>query len=295
MTERKLPMIAEPPRAVPSPVRLRILFGGFANQFGWFFFCLGLVFVWIFGSFGDIKGFFIFRGDLATAPGRVTHSEPSGFTEGSRRSDGGTPIYAVHYTFADEDGRTYEGVSYAAGQELPAGAQVTVEFPAGSPGTSRIRGMRRAPFGAVVALVGMFPLTGVGFLVVGLWGGLRAGRLLRHGRLSAGRLVAKKRTSARVNGRRVYKLKFAFVAEDGLTYEAVARTNQPETLEDEDEKLLLYDPARPQQAVLLDNLPGRPRFDDTGEMAPGNPAPTVGVLILPALAIIGLVLYLLLG
>ncbi|MGD8453005.1 MAG: DUF3592 domain-containing protein [Phycisphaerae bacterium] len=294
MDANPLPMIADPPRAVPLLVRGRVLCGGFANQFGWLFLGFGLVFVWIFVGFGDVSSIFIFRGELDTAMGHVTHGEKTSFSEGGDENNDGTPIYAIHYTFTDEDDRTYDGVSYATGRELDAGANVTIEFPAGSPETSRIRGMRRAPFGALVLITWVFPLVGAIFVVAGLRKGVRGGYLLRNGRLAHGRLLDKKTTNTRINNRMVYKLTFAFEADDGVTYEAIARSHEPEKLEDEADELLLYDPLRPEKAVLLDNLPGQPRFDEFGQIRTGSVRAALRVLILPAVTIIGHGLYALL-
>jgi hypothetical protein len=78
--------LAGPPRDVPLSVRLRVLLGGFLNQFGWFFFGFGLVFVWAFTVNADLTSWYRFRGHLDTAQGKVLYSEKTKFSaEGMRR------------------------------------------------------------------------------------------------------------------------------------------------------------------------------------------------------------------
>ncbi len=48
---------------------------GAFNQFGWFFFGFGLIFVWAFTLNCDLTSWHRFRGQLATAHGRVTQTQ----------------------------------------------------------------------------------------------------------------------------------------------------------------------------------------------------------------------------
>ncbi len=213
-----------PPRYVPVLVTLRLLFGGFMNQFGWLFFGFGMIFFWVFACNADYVGWMGTWGPVETVQGTVTRSENSGASEGGSRHTKGTPIVANHYRF-EHSGQTYDGVSYATGRRLNPGQEVAIQFPVGRPGRSRIQGMRRAIFGPVVGMVVIFPLIGLVFIGAGVRQGWMARRLLRHGEQADGKLVDKKPTSTRINKRIVYKMTFDFQDQLGRTHQAIAKTH----------------------------------------------------------------------
>ncbi len=276
-----------PPRSVPIAVRARVLFGGILSQFGWLFLGFGLIFGWVFGLQTDVTGMFLFRGELSVGQGTITASEETPYYEGGDEHTKGTAVYASRYTWLGPDERWREGVSYAVGRRLEPDAPVTIEYATGKPEVSRIRGMRRSPFAVWAAFVFIFPLIGLCIVAVGLRRGLKANRLLGHGCLALGRLQSKAATNTKVNDRPVYNLTFAFEDQDGSTCEAHARSHTPEELEDDAEEPLLYDPANPAYSVMLDNLPGAPRIDESGGIQSGNSAAAAASLLLPAATLIG--------
>jgi hypothetical protein len=140
-------------------------------------------------------------------------------------------------------------------------------------------------FGAGAAFVVIFPLVGLVFVLIGLRGGRRAAHLLANGKLTTGTLKSKVATNTRVNNQTVYKLTFEFQAEEGGTYETVVRTHVVHRLVDEPQERLLYDPFFPARAVLLDNLPGSPRIDPTGQLRASATAPLY--VLLPAISLFG--------
>ena len=274
------------PRSVPTSVRLRVLFGGFINQFGWLFFGFGMIFFWIFVLNSDLTGWLVFSGELETVEGVVTESRGTGASVGGSDHSEGTPVYANAYRFS-YDREEHSGVSYATGRKLEAGQSVKIEMPKGDPSRSRIEGMRTALFGPFAAAAAIFPFVGLCFVIFGLRKGRKAIRLLRDGKQAEGTLVSKKATSTRVNKQPVYKLTFEFTADDGRTYQAVAKTHQTEDLEDEAREPLLYDPVDPSYATMLDALPGRPRIDDMGTIHGGSVVKTLLVSIVPAASVVG--------
>ncbi|UCG49609.1 MAG: DUF3592 domain-containing protein [Phycisphaerales bacterium] len=279
--------LSRPPRHVPLTVRVRLLFGGFRNQFGWILFGFGMVFVWGFALRADLTSWYLFRGRLETCEGTDTASKKTSFREGGSKRRRGTPVYANHYSFTDSAGAEHEGVSYKTGVRLNTGDKVTVEYLAARPEISRIKGMRRKPVGLWGLLVVLFPLVGACLVISGIRRGLRAGRLLRHGEQTTGRLKSKTATNTKVNNQRVYKLVFDFEGCDGVRYEASAKTHRPEKLEDERDEPLLYDPMYPSRAVMLDALPGSPRIDQSGSIRAGSPLSVVSCLFIPAATLIG--------
>jgi hypothetical protein len=278
--EAHFPLVP-PPRPVPFLLRVQVLFGGVFSFIGWFFFAFGMVFAVVFGSFADLTSWYHFRHPPATASGTLLEVKETSASENNVR------VYAYKYSFRAE-GAAYEGVSYATGREYGAGEAVVVEYVEGNPSLSRIRGMRRAEFGPWVLFVLIFPLVGFIFIIVSLRAGLRANRLLRHGKLAWGELVSKEPTNTRINNRVVYKLTFAFQPEEGGHAQAVARSHEPEKLQDEARERLLYDPFHPETAVLLDALPASPAIDLTGNLQPRNPTLAALALLLPGIPLAAL-------
>lgn len=277
--------LGPPPRAVPILVRLAALVGGATAQFGWAFFGFGMVFVWVFFPAAEWESLVRFRGEMATVTGAVVACEETNCKENETR------VYAIHYAFTAADGTERTGVSYATGSPRSRGDAVVVEHPKGDPSASRIQGLRRSTFNLWASFVAIFPLVGLAFIVVGLARGIKANRLLAHGNLARGVLRDKQPTNVTVNNRRVYRLTFAFTAEDGRTFEAVARTSETERLEDDPEERILYDPWNPRYAAMLDNLPGGPEIDEAGCFQPKNAARNLAVLILPLMTLAGHGLY----
>jgi hypothetical protein len=269
--------LAPPPRSVSGALRLRLLFGGALNVVGWAVVCFGMVFVGVFVGNSELRSARAFSGELRVATGSVQNVEQTAFQEND------VSVEAVRYGF-DADGGSFVGTSYTTATAPAVGARVDVEFVADDPRTSRIKGMRTAPFSAAVVLVWVFPLIGAGLVAFGLRGGRQRLRLLREGQLAYGRLVARERTRTEVNDRPVYRLTFEFQDALGETRRTVARTHRVEDLDDEATEPLLYDP-HTGEAVMLDALPGQPVVD-AGGFATQSRAVTVAVLILPALTVI---------
>ncbi|MCD4824453.1 MAG: DUF3592 domain-containing protein [Phycisphaerae bacterium] len=278
--------LASPPRDVPLLVRGNVLFGGYLSLFGWVFFGFGMFFVWAFVGNVDYSVVH-FQGQLATAEGTVTHCEESSFSKDNSNTSENTPIYANHYTFTDSDGRERSDVSYASGEQLEPGKSVTLEFPQGKPELSRIKGMRRSPMSLWNMIVLIFPLVGLVFIVIGLRKGRKAVHLLTYGVQGEGVLIDMQPTRTQINNQTVYKLTFEFVADDGQTYKAVAKTHQTDELEDEETERLLYDPADPSCAVMMDALPGSPTIDETGYIQGGSVLKALFAMAVPLAVIIG--------
>ena len=283
--------LASPPRTVPLLVRGNVMFGGFLSLFGWVFVGFGMFFVWTFVGNADFSAIH-FRGQLSTVGGTVTHCEDSSFSEGGSDDSESTPIYANHYTFTDSEGRERSGVSYASGEQLKPGKSVTLEFPHGKPELARIKGMRRSPMSLWCMFVVIFPLVGLVFIIISLRRGRKGVHLLTYGVQGEGVLIDMQPTHTQINNQRVYKLTFEFVADDGKTYKAVAKTHQTDELEDEETERLLYDPANPSCAVMMDALPGSPTIDETGYIQVGSALKALQAMLVPLAVIIGNGVYL---
>ncbi len=284
---RSQPLASLPPRSVPWSLHLSALFGGFHNQFGWLFFGFGMLSYWIFGANADLSGPFFTFTPVETAPGVILG------VEGTSASNNDMPVFRIHFTYSAR-GRVVDGIAYASGYVPNQDARVTVEMLRWDPTVARPVGTRRALFPVATLLVAIFPLLGLAFLYSGVRAGLQAARLLRVGRLATGKLIGREATNTSINNRPVMKLTFEFAAHDGSTCQVVAKTHLPQVLEDDAEELLLYDPADPSTAVMLDSLAGSPHLGPDGEYEPRPMIGVIPLLIVPLLSIVGNTGYLLL-
>jgi len=278
-------------RHVPFLLKCQVLFGGWESWFGWLFFGLGLIFFWIFTLNADVS-FLTMRGNLKSAEGVLSRSERTKASEGGTNRSKRTPIYANYYSF-NYDGKRFKGVSYATGGQLRSGAPVMVEFVAGNPTISRIKGMRRAAFGPGGLVAVIFPSIGLGFLLFGMKKGFKAARLLSDGVLAYGTLKSKTDTATQYNRKSVCKMVFDFPTEDGQIHQITTRTSEPEKLEDDKLEPLLYRRCRPSEAITLDDLPGSPQIDEMGRLKGGSIKGFFGALAFPALTLLGHGTYLL--
>ncbi len=279
-TPHSLPLASHPPRRVPWSLHLAALFGGFSNLFGWLFFGFGMIFFWVFGANADLSGALFRFTPVETTPGRILS------VEGTSSSVNDARVYRIRFAY-NARGQHYESVAYTSGYAPQKDARVTVEVLQLDPTVARVAGTRRAMFPAMALFVVVFPLVGLGFLGSGLWEGAKAARLLRVGRLATGKLVSREFTNASVNNQPVVRLSFEFTAHDGSTAVAEAKTHATRPLEDEAEELLLYDPADPSSAVLLDSIAASPRLGPDGEYEPRPMAKVIPLLIVPILSIVG--------
>lgn len=108
----------------------------------------------------------------------------------------------------------------------------------------------------------LFPAIGLAFIAVGLRKGLRALRLLTHGIPAQGRFVGQEATNVHINDIPVMAMTFEFKTVDGRAARCVAKTHLTHDLKDDAEEPLVYDPEDPSVAVLLDDLPGKPRISE---------------------------------
>jgi hypothetical protein len=274
---------APPPRRVPFSLAISTSLNAVV-QVGFAVLGFSSIFFWTFVANADFS-FITFAGSLGRASGVVTRVETTNASENR------TSIRANHYEYS-VGGQNFQGVSYSTGEAVQQGENVLVEYLQRAPGTSRIAGQRRKMFGPLVLLVIIFPALGLAFIIGGVRWGSRRARLMRDGIFTTGVLKRKRATNATVNNRRVFDLFFEFTARDGRRCEAKARTSIPERLEDEREEPLLYNPERPEDAVMLDEAPARPQFDERGELM-GRPVAALLAMILPAIIIAANVLVLL--
>lgn len=277
-----------PPRSVPLWVWVRLLLGGFSNQFGWLFFGFGLIFVWVMGGSHLLYNLVFFSGELDIVEGSITEVVETNVSINEET------VYDYRYSYIVND-RRFEGNSKAFYGEYVAGDQATIEYSVTNPARSRAVGLSTESVG--MWLVALFPAVGLMFMIFGLAKGVKGGRLLRHGRQTTGTLVSREATNATVNDETVYKFTFRFKTDVGQTHTVTAKTHVTDRFAGEPalttfenrhdiQEPLLYNPANPADAVLLDDLPGSPRINQFGDIEP-NSCGLFLVLIVPAITVVG--------
>ena len=267
-------------RNIPISTKCSILFGGFKNQFGWSFFGFGLIFFWAFAMNSDLS-FLHYTGEIITIEGTATNSIAIDASEGN------IPVIENHYKFKTEDGLEFEGFSYATGRSIQSGKAITIEYPEGKPQYSRIKGMRRQIFGAVVLWVVLFPFIGLIFMFFGIKRSTRTLRLLKNGELTKGKLISKVRTNTRINGRLVYKLTFRYKDYLGNEFELKEKTRIPHLLVDQGEESLLYLRHKPAYAIMLDSLPSSASINAEGKIESTPFIRLIFLMFIPLLTLVG--------
>lgn len=274
--------LAEPPRHVGLGVRLYAVFGGAGclSHVGWALLALMSSIGWVFAGNADAWSPLLFK-TLATAQanGVVTAMRET------RSSEGSTRVCEVSYRFTAPGGQERSGRSYVTGTAPHPGQRVIVEFLEALPAVSRIQGMRRGLFGPGAMVVLIFPAVPLGIVWFSVRSGVRMSRVLARGRLAAAELKSKKQTNT-VNRRPVMTLTFEFVAADGQRYGASETTTDTTALEDERRETLLYLPAEPTSAMLIDALPKAIQAGEDGGLRLES-ASALAVLVLPLLTTLG--------
>lgn len=275
--------LTPPPRVVPSSLKVVNFFNPLV-QIGWAVFGFGMFFFWAFVMNADLS-FLTFRGPYAVVDGKITEVVETNASVNKQR------VRENHYEYSVAGVRR-TGTSYSHGSAPSVGEIVPVEYSESDPSQSRIEGMRRAMFPGGLILVAIFPLIGLALVLGGTSSGVKRNYLLREGLLANGTLKSKSPTNMTVNKRRVYELCFEFITRDGRRCELKTRTSLTEKLENDDQEPLLYDPANPDRAYMLDDAPARPELEPNGDLR-GRPKSAVLSLILPLIVIAGHGAYLL--
>ncbi|RMG26197.1 MAG: DUF3592 domain-containing protein [Bacteroidetes bacterium] len=268
---------ALPPRSLPLPSLLILLFSGFYALFGWLFWGMGMIFFWIFFMNSEIIHLPAFA---EWEPGQAIIQQ----VEETNAQENEADIYRYIYRYV-VDADTFTGRSYVTGWLRAAGEKVEIEYQKDRPSISRIRGGRTEMFGSLVALVVIFPLVGLGFILFSLWKNGKAIRLLIQGEFARGRLLSSTPTKMTINDQPVYQYTFEFEAKDGSRQQVVCNTHRGSALEDEESELIIYLPSRPAYAVVYDGIPNAPAIQPDGSFAP-FPARKLWVLLIPLLALL---------
>lgn len=272
-----------PPRDVPLSCRL-VLMLNVGVQIGAFLLAFSTPFFWLFVGNSELSSI-TFRGETMRTNGVVME------VRDTQASEGGATIYEVRYRYS-VSATPYEGASYERGEtEREAGDLVIVEYLKRDPSRSRIEGLRRGMFGPGVLFVLIFPAIGLAVTLVALGFGARRSRLLVRGVAVFGSFKETRPTNTTINGRRLFEVIHEYRTLDGKLHESSTKTTDVDSVTDDDQELLLYDPSRPSRAVAVDGIKPLPKLDEGGGFR-GNVVSAAFRLILPAIVVAGNLLWL---
>lgn len=289
--------LAPPPRSVPSSTNLAIRFGGLLQQAGWVILGAGMVLWWAVGAHADTSGVTFDLAKAQIVSGVVVSSETTNWSAGgTRRSrhDRSGNVREITYRFRTPAGVERTAVAYGGREAPQVGQRVRVEWVEGDQ-TSRIRGLRNDIWPQVAMAVGVVPVLGLILLVWTGWRSHETVGLLRRGQLAYGKVKSKQATFLRFRDTRIYEVTLAFEAPDGQVHELTSYTDRPDKLGDDAAERLVYDPENPDRAASLDDLPGGAPTDRAGALLPAEPGAVLPRLILPALVVLGNLVYLAVG
>jgi hypothetical protein len=253
--EHALRMMA-PPRSVPLSCRLALMLN-LGVQIGFFVLAFSTPFFWLFVANADLP-WLTFRGEVTRTNGAVTSVVSTHASENKRH------IWALSYRYS-VDARQYEAVSYVTGgTDLEPGSLVIVEYLKGNPAKSRIEGLRRGMFGPAVLFVLIFPLIGLAIVLVALRYGVRKSAILSRGVTVFAKYKETRATNMTVNKRPVFEVIHEYRTLEGELREASTSTTDVDSITDDAEEMLLYDPARRDSGVPVDSLTPLPELDEGG-------------------------------
>jgi hypothetical protein len=135
--------------------------------------------------------------------------------------------------------------------------------------------------GAVIALI--FPGIGLAMVVFSLRWGLARDRLLAQGKTAAATFKSKAPTNVTVNRQPLMAVTFDFVGDDGRRHEVIERTTSLANLTDEAKETVLYLPADPSKATMVDKLSPSIEADEGGNLKLAHGSRVWLALLLPIL------------
>lgn len=269
------PPLAAPPRAIPTSLRYRVLMGGVWTMIAWPMLAIGGFLSTVFVGNSELATWFRFATALATTEGVVVGSESTNM----RHNSDDVLLVEFHYSVNAQD---YVGRSFTQQRPPENDAVVTIEYAVNKPETSRIIGMRTAPFPAIAGLTLILPFIAVALLLIGYLSGSKKLRLMRDGSSAWGLLTDRHPTNSRINNRRVYRLTFSFVDETGTRRTATDRSHRNEFFDDKVTRHVLWDP-HSKECCIAELIAGKPKIAN-GAWQPIPSARLTLSFVLPAIA-----------
>jgi hypothetical protein len=175
---------------------------------------------------------------------------------GTDAKAGDVEIFEYKYQFKLDDEKFYTGKGYSTGNTMERGDGIKILYKQKDPSKSKGVDLRTSILGGWAVF---FRLQFLGFGLIILFFGMRKTlrqiSILKIGEIADAKLLNKKATNMKIDRQTVYALTFEFTASDSKIYRVVYTLSAVKNITDEGYEMLVYDPDRPEKAVLLDQLP----------------------------------------
>jgi len=170
---------------------------------------------------------------------------------------GSESVYEYKYQYQLPDGRIYARTGYNTGERKNTGEEIGISYKQSNPAKFRAVDLRNSLFEGYTAAIFilLFQAGGLTMLYSGTRKALRRIYILRVGVISNAKLVNRNPPDDLIDERAIYDLTFEFTASDSKIYKVVFTLSSVKNITDEGYEILVYDPEKPEKAVLLDQLP----------------------------------------
>lgn len=237
--------LPRPPRPVPWATRLALLSHGPLAIFAAIFTTVGCLATGMVIGLRSLLVSAVLLMGTTTAPGTVVSVDSTGVSVNEDN---------VWKVIVDVDGRRVSGFGSAPVPSV--GDAVVVDVSSVSPELMQVEELWPQPVPLWPgALVLVFPVVGLGFTVAQVRRGRRWIQVLVWGQTAEGTLVKQEPSGLTVNDVPEQKLTFHFQDDRGDTWPVEAKSLDPARLRDEATERVLFHPAHPDKALVLDELP----------------------------------------
>ena len=257
--------LQDPPRYLSIFTRLSFAFSGWNCQLGWLLSGLTLAGLWYGLNNSELRYAFTANESWQLVPGELLAVESAG-GKLSR-----TKIYQYDFSF-DYEGQKYQGRSFSEEKQRHKSfpQPVQIEVLVGHPQRARIQAMRAERFDTRMGILMLFgALIPLGLMSL-TWlehrRNLRSLYLYRYGQFTRGLLHQKTELGLTVQKKRVYRYEFHFQDLQGQTHSAFCKTAEGESIEDEIQEIILYNPQDPEEHIIFDEIATGLEINEQGQL-----------------------------
>jgi hypothetical protein len=236
---------------VPLRIRILHLFGRTSFIIGFLFTLIGLAFIGYFSVQLNWNILFAGKNDLVPTSGVITSYNETQYTVNE------SSLYEYRYRYYDQAKIPYSGFFLEYANSYQPGQEINIEYLKNSPEVSRFTGKDRQNYDQIMFLAGIGCII-IGFLFIypSSRRTRRERKIIMAGEPAEGKLVYAEPTNTRINEQPVYKLTYEFFTASDRAHKCSIRSHLIRNLSEEHNELLIYDPANPTRAIVVDTLPG---------------------------------------
>jgi hypothetical protein len=179
-------------------------------------------------------------------------------------------VYRYTYTVAEKEYKASARFGLADHQKLNKATADTIliEYFSTEHGYSNIVGYRSTGFSGVFIFIGfVFSLAGLPLLLMSLRKRAKTLQLYLRGLIAWGQQVSRTDTNAKINDLAVFKYVYNFIAENGDSYQAIAKAPADFNVGDQCQELVLYLAEDPSYNIIFDAVDSAPIVKEDGSLS----------------------------